>query len=47
MNLPTGRKADQRGVLGKLPKLFEDLVEGGQDPSLAVKTIVALVVGEQ
>ncbi|KAH0493190.1 hypothetical protein TgHK011_008107 [Trichoderma gracile] len=41
------RKADQRGVLGKLPKLFEDLVEGGQDPSLAVKTIVALVVGEQ
>ncbi|KAL7951289.1 hypothetical protein V8C42DRAFT_303625 [Trichoderma barbatum] len=40
------RKADQRGVLGKLPKLFEDLVEGGQDPSLAVKTIVALVVGE-
>ncbi|KAH6606160.1 hypothetical protein Trco_005313 [Trichoderma cornu-damae] len=41
------RKADQRGVLGKLPKLFGDLVEGGQDPSLAVKTIVALVVGEQ
>ncbi|RFU80753.1 hypothetical protein TARUN_1409 [Trichoderma arundinaceum] len=41
------RKADQRGVLGKLPKLFEDLIEGGQDPSLAVKTIVALVVGEQ
>lgn len=41
------RKADQRGVLGRLPKLFEDLVEGGQDPSLAVKTIVALVVGEQ
>ncbi|KAL7783639.1 hypothetical protein V8C37DRAFT_396913 [Trichoderma ceciliae] len=41
------RKADQRGVLGKLPKLFEDLVQGGQDPSLAVKTIVALVVGEQ
>ncbi|TFB06730.1 hypothetical protein CCMA1212_000291 [Trichoderma ghanense] len=39
------RKADQRGVLGKLPKLFEDLVEGGQDPSLAVKTIVALLVG--
>ncbi|UKZ76172.1 hypothetical protein TrVFT333_003868 [Trichoderma virens FT-333] len=24
------RKADQRGVLGKLPKLFEDLVEGGR-----------------
>jgi hypothetical protein len=46
-NISTGRKADQRGVLGKLPKLFEDLVEGGQDPSLAVKTIVALVVGEQ
>ncbi|KAL6870340.1 hypothetical protein J3F83DRAFT_735933 [Trichoderma novae-zelandiae] len=41
------RKADQRGVLGKLPRLFEDLVEGGQDPSLAVKTIVALVVGEE
>ncbi|PNY22933.1 Uncharacterized protein TCAP_07027 [Tolypocladium capitatum] len=39
------READQRGIFGKFPKLFEDLIEGGQDPEVAVGTIAALLAG--
>ncbi|KAK5995324.1 hypothetical protein PT974_03728 [Cladobotryum mycophilum] len=41
------RTADQRGILGKLPKLFQDLVESGEEPNVAVKTIAALLTGER
>ncbi|RGP59819.1 hypothetical protein FSPOR_11070 [Fusarium sporotrichioides] len=40
-------QTDERGVLGKVPKLFEELVHGQQDTETAVKTIVALIAGEQ
>ncbi|UNI22873.1 hypothetical protein JDV02_008719 [Purpureocillium takamizusanense] len=37
------READQRGVLGKLPALFRDLIDGGQEAESAVETVVALL----
>ncbi|KAK2602029.1 hypothetical protein QQS21_004456 [Conoideocrella luteorostrata] len=37
------READERGVFAKFPKLFEDLIQGGQNPRKAVRTIVALL----
>ncbi|KAI9151544.1 hypothetical protein HJFPF1_08750 [Paramyrothecium foliicola] len=37
---------DQRDALGKIPELFARLVEGGEKPALAAKTIMALLVGE-
>ncbi|KND86956.1 hypothetical protein TOPH_08401 [Tolypocladium ophioglossoides CBS 100239] len=40
-----GREADQRGIFGKFPKLFEDIIEGGQDPEVAVGIVVALLAG--
>ncbi|KAG6298514.1 hypothetical protein E4U09_000758 [Claviceps aff. purpurea] len=39
------RKADQRGVFAKLPKLFEDLIQEGQHPRKAVRTMLALLAG--
>lgn len=39
------READQRGVFGKLSRLFEDLVRGGQDAEVAVRTVAALLAG--
>ncbi|OAA50624.1 hypothetical protein NOR_01074 [Metarhizium rileyi] len=39
------RQADERGVFGQFPKLFEDLLDGGQPPGKAVQTIVALLTG--
>ncbi|QPG94264.1 hypothetical protein C2857_005549 [Epichloe festucae Fl1] len=39
------RAADNRGVFAKFPKLFEDLIEGGQHPRKAVRTMVALLAG--
>ncbi|PFH56995.1 hypothetical protein XA68_15661 [Ophiocordyceps unilateralis] len=41
------READGRGILGKVPKLFEDLVAGGQDAEEAVGIMTALLVGTQ
>ncbi|KAH7271000.1 hypothetical protein B0J15DRAFT_483808 [Fusarium solani] len=38
---------DERGSLGKIPKLFGELVHGGEKPETAIRTIVALVAGEQ
>ncbi|KAL3956114.1 hypothetical protein ACCO45_008960 [Purpureocillium lilacinum] len=39
------READQRGMLGKLPALFRDLVDSGQEAESAVETVAALLVG--
>ncbi|KAM0421072.1 hypothetical protein ACHAPT_011143 [Fusarium lateritium] len=38
---------DERGSLGKIPKLFGELVHGGEKPETAIRTIVALIAGEQ
>ncbi|CAK7264446.1 hypothetical protein SEPCBS57363_001078 [Sporothrix epigloea] len=40
------RKADKRGRLARLPKLFDQLVRDSGDPMEAVQTVVALLVGE-
>ncbi|KAI6780637.1 uncharacterized protein J7T54_001141 [Emericellopsis cladophorae] len=40
------RQADGKGALGKVPKLFEELVEGGEQPRVAVRKVVSLLVGE-
>ncbi|KAM0446259.1 hypothetical protein ACHAQK_001176 [Fusarium lateritium] len=40
-------QTDERGSLGKIPKLFEELVHGQGETESAVRTIVALVAGEQ
>ncbi|ROW03261.1 hypothetical protein VSDG_01526 [Cytospora chrysosperma] len=38
--------ADDRRSLVGLPRLFDKLVQGGEDPLTAVKTVVALLAGE-
>ncbi|OAA58445.1 hypothetical protein SPI_06518 [Niveomyces insectorum RCEF 264] len=40
------RKADDRGRLAGLPKLFEQLIHNRDDPTVAVQTVVALLAGE-
>ncbi|KAF5647345.1 uncharacterized protein FTJAE_1777 [Fusarium tjaetaba] len=40
-------QTDERGSLAKIPKLFEELVHGHEEPETAVRTIVALIAGEQ
>ncbi|CAK7270366.1 hypothetical protein SEPCBS119000_004052 [Sporothrix epigloea] len=40
------RKADKRGRLARLPKLFDQLVQDSGDPMVAVQTVVALLVGD-
>ncbi|KAF5586423.1 hypothetical protein FPCIR_7922 [Fusarium pseudocircinatum] len=40
-------QTDERGSLAKIPKLFEELVHGHEEPETAVQTIVALIAGEQ
>ncbi|KAF4338650.1 hypothetical protein FBEOM_7467 [Fusarium beomiforme] len=40
-------QTDERGSLGKIPKLFDELVYGHEEPETAVRTIVALIAGEQ
>lgn len=42
----TGHAADDRKSFVGLPKLFDKLVQGGEDPLTAVKTVVALLAGE-
>ncbi|KAL2205868.1 hypothetical protein CC79DRAFT_1322400 [Sarocladium strictum] len=37
---------DAQGALGKLPRLFSTLVEGGETTVTAVRSVVALLVGE-
>lgn len=41
-----GHDADEKGALGRVPSLFEDLVEGGEQSILAMRKVVALLVGE-
>ncbi|ROW07521.1 hypothetical protein VPNG_07129 [Cytospora leucostoma] len=38
--------ADDRNSIVGLPKLFNNLIKGGEDPLTAVKTVVALLAGE-
>ncbi|KAK4033916.1 hypothetical protein C8A01DRAFT_49582 [Parachaetomium inaequale] len=40
-------KHDKRGQLSGLPKLFDELVQGGEEPLAAVRTVVCLLAGEQ
>ncbi|KAF5621949.1 hypothetical protein F52700_10823 [Fusarium sp. NRRL 52700] len=40
-------QTDERGSLAKIPKLFQELVHGHEEPETAVRTIVALIAGEQ
>lgn len=40
------RKADEQGRLAGLPKLFDQLVRGDEDPETAVKTVVGLLAGD-
>ncbi|KAK4234737.1 hypothetical protein C8A03DRAFT_18418 [Achaetomium macrosporum] len=40
-------KYDERGQLSGLPKLFDELIQGGEDPLTAVRTVVCLLAGEQ
>ncbi|AEO59145.1 hypothetical protein MYCTH_2307164 [Thermothelomyces thermophilus ATCC 42464] len=40
-------KHDERGQLSGLPKLFDELIQGGEDPLNAVRTVVCLLAGEQ
>ncbi|KAG7413001.1 hypothetical protein Forpe1208_v009310 [Fusarium oxysporum f. sp. rapae] len=40
-------QTDERGSLAKIPKLFEELVHGHEEPETAVRTIVALIAGER
>ena len=46
MSRITGQAADDRKSIVGLPKLFDKLVQGGEDPLTAVKTLVALLAGE-
>ena len=41
-----GHHVDSQDALGKLPKLFGDLVEGGEPTDVAFRSVVALLVGE-
>ncbi|SPQ26733.1 58bd7750-8284-4cca-8698-044d9dd87a54 [Thermothielavioides terrestris] len=40
-------KHDERGQLSGLPKLFDELIQGGEEPIDAVRTVVCLLAGEQ
>ncbi|KAK4099457.1 hypothetical protein N658DRAFT_525506 [Parathielavia hyrcaniae] len=40
-------KHDERGKLSGLPKLFDELIRGGEEPLTAVRTVVCLLAGEE
>lgn len=42
----TGHAIDERKSIVGIPKIFDKLMEGGEDPLTAVKTVVALLAGE-
>lgn len=44
--LSTGHNGDQKRAMGKLPSLFQNLVEHGEDPSIAARKVVTLLVAE-
>ncbi|KAK3991506.1 hypothetical protein QBC44DRAFT_50572 [Cladorrhinum sp. PSN332] len=39
-------KHDERGQLSGMPRLFDELVQGGEEPLSAVRTVVSLLCGE-
>ena len=41
-----GHHGDERKSLAGLPDLFDKMVQGGDDPLVAVKTVVSLLAGE-
>lgn len=41
-----GQAVDTRKSILGIPKLFDRLLQGGEDPLMAVKTVVALLAGE-
>lgn len=45
-HLLTGQATDDRKSIIGIPKMFDTLVQGGEDPLVAVKTVVALLAGE-
>ena len=47
MVMTTGHKFDERGRLSGIPGLFDELIQGGEDPLTAVRTVVCLLAGEQ
>lgn len=47
MGMTTGHKSDERGRLSGIPGLFDELIQGGEDPLTAVRTVVCLLAGEQ
>ncbi|KAK3332286.1 hypothetical protein B0T19DRAFT_398066 [Cercophora scortea] len=40
-------KCDERGQLSGIPKMFDELIQGGDEPLTAVRTVVSLLAGEQ
>ncbi|KAL2022470.1 hypothetical protein VTK56DRAFT_5299 [Thermocarpiscus australiensis] len=40
-------KSDERGQLSGIPALFNELIQAGEDPLTAVRTVVCLLAGEQ
>ena len=42
-----GHKHDERGQLSGIPKLFDELIQGGEEPLAAMRTVVSLLSGEQ
>lgn len=42
----TGQAIDDRRSFVGIPKLFDTLLQGGEEPLIAVKTVVALLAGE-
>ncbi|KAK1782411.1 hypothetical protein QBC45DRAFT_237970 [Copromyces sp. CBS 386.78] len=39
-------KCDERGQLAQIPSLFDELIQGGEEPLSAVRTVAALLAGE-
>lgn len=46
MDFSTGQASDDRNCITGIPTLFDKLVQGGEDPLTATKTVVALLAGE-
>lgn len=46
MDSSTGQASDNRKSITEIPTVFDGLVQGGEDPLTATKTVVALLAGE-
>ncbi|KAK4225748.1 hypothetical protein QBC38DRAFT_253165 [Podospora fimiseda] len=40
-------KYDERGQLSGIPRVFDELIQGGEDPLNAMRTVVSLLYGEE